>query len=141
LQCEKVAPGEDAETTGKLEQLRPISTSEAGAGVALLSCMDLPIAVVADDSISPQARTYAEYRVFAALSRMPLPLFEAQVVLRSTSASAPKPGVTCTVTVVVQSGDALRVRARGAHAYAAINRAVDRMRTVWTTPDRSRLHA
>jgi ribosome-associated translation inhibitor RaiA len=131
--------------TGKLRakssNCRHISTTEAGPRVALLSRMDLPIAVVADDSISPQARTYAEYRVFAALSRMPHPLFEAQVVLRSTTASAPKPGVTCTVTVVVQSGDALRVRARGAHAYAAINRAVDRMRTVWTAPERSRLHA
>ncbi len=105
--------------------------------------MDLRISVVADDAISPQARTYAEYRVFAALSRLQQPVFEVQVVLRSTTASAPQAGVTCTVTVVVQSGDALRVRARGGHAYAAINRAVDRMRTVWATAadDGSRLHA
>ena len=103
--------------------------------------MDLRISVVADDTISPQAPTYAEYRVFAALSRLQQPIFEAQVVLRSTTASAPNSGVTCTVTVVVQSGDAIRVRARGGHAYAAINRAVERLRTASAAPDGTRLYA
>ena len=102
---------------------------------------DLRIDVTADDNISAQARTYAEYRVFAALSRLPLELFEARVVLRSTTTSAPKPGVTCTVTIIVQSGDSLRVSARGAHAYAAINRAVERMRTAWTPKSDDRLRA
>ena len=103
--------------------------------------MDLRIDVTADHHISAQARTYAEYRVFAALSRLPHPIFETRVVLRSTTASAPKPGVSCTVTVIVQNGDELRVNARGAHAYAAINRAVERIRTTWTPPNGDRLRA
>ena len=103
--------------------------------------MDLRIDVTADDHISAQARTYAEYRVFAALSRLPHAVFEARVVLRSTTTSAPKPGVSCTVTVILQSGDSLRVSARGAHAYAAINRAVERMRTAWASTDGDRLRA
>ena len=103
--------------------------------------MDLRIDVIADDNISSQARTYAEYRVFAALSRLRHPIFEARVVLRSTTTSAPKPGVSCTVTVVEQSGDAVRISARDAHAYAAINRAVERLRLAWTAAGAGRTFA
>jgi hypothetical protein len=88
------------------------------------------IEVIGDDGISPQARTYAEYRVFAALTqpaggervRM------ARVHLRRSSRSGACDAVTCTVTVALNGSNQVRLRTVGQHAYAAINRAVDRLR-------------
>jgi hypothetical protein len=88
------------------------------------------IEVIGDDSISPQARTYAEYRVFAALTqpaggervRM------ARVHLRGSSRNGTCDAVTCTVTVALNGSNQVRLRTVGSHAYAAINGAVERLR-------------
>ena len=51
----------------------------------------------------------------------------ARVVLRPVCGGRSCDRVSCTVTVALDGLDPVRVRATGAHAYAAINRAVDRI--------------
>jgi len=87
------------------------------------------IEVVGDKTISPQARTYAEYRVFAALTRA-TGIRDARcvrVTLQPLNARAHCGGVACTVTVLFEQSDTVRVHAIGGHPYAAINRAIDRL--------------
>jgi ribosome-associated translation inhibitor RaiA len=84
---------------------------------------------VLGETISAQARTYAEYRVFAALAQSAEKVRRARVVLRTVDRSSGRGGVACTVTVALEGTGSFRVRATGAHAYAAINRAVERIRT------------
>ena len=88
------------------------------------------IEVVGDKTISSQARTYAEYRVFAALTRATgmRDAGSARVTLRPLNASADCGGVACTVTVLFEQSDTVRVNAIGGHPYAAINRAIERLR-------------
>ena len=92
------------------------------------------IHVSGEDTISPQARTYAEYRVFAALSQIADSgrIREARVVLRRARHHRCE-GVSCAISVAMEDADALRIRTTGSHAYAAINSAVERLRG--GTPD------
>lgn len=87
------------------------------------------IKVVGDDSISRQARTYAEYRLFAALSQVldTGQVKNASLVLRRAK-SRHGDGVVCTVAVELNDGETTRLRTFGAHPYAAINRAAERFR-------------
>ena len=93
------------------------------------------IEVVGADTISQQARTYAEYRVFAALTRLAgaEKVQRARVVLRPVDRGRGCDSIACTVTVALEGADSFRIRATGPHAYAAINRAVDRIRTTAAT--------
>jgi ribosome-associated translation inhibitor RaiA len=88
------------------------------------------IEVVGGDTISQQARTYAEFRVFAALTRIADAerVRRARVVLRPVESGSGCDSFACSVTLSVEGADPIRVRATGPHAYAAINRAVDRLR-------------
>jgi hypothetical protein len=88
------------------------------------------IEVVAADTISQQARTYAEYRVFAALTQFAeaKKVRRARVVLRPVNLGRGCEGIACTVTVAFEASASLRIRATGPHTYAAINRAVERIR-------------
>ena len=90
----------------------------------------LHIQVAGDETISPQARTYAEYRVFAALTQSAgtRNARSARIVLRQVKPDEECGEVACTVTVLLES-DTVCVRANGAHPYAAINRVVERLRT------------
>ena len=83
---------------------------------------------VLGDTISAQARTYAEYRVFAALAQSAEKVRRARVVLRTVGPSGESGGVACTVTVNLEGTGSFRVRTTGAHPYAAINRAIQRIR-------------
>ena len=87
------------------------------------------IHVRGDDTISSQARTYAEYRVFSALTRRPRaePVLGARVVIRRATSGGVPQAVTCTVSVAVAGASPRRVRGLGTHPYAAINRAVERL--------------
>ena len=87
--------------------------------------------VVGEHPICAQARAYAEYRVFAALTQITETqrVRRARVVLRSVNGEGGSECVTCTVTVALGGVKSFRVRATGAHAYAAINRAVERITT------------
>jgi hypothetical protein len=88
------------------------------------------IEVIADDSISHQARTYAEYRLFAALSQAvgASLVTSALLSLRRATSRRSGAGVLCSVTVELSGGGVRHVRAAGDHPYAAINRAVERVR-------------
>ena len=88
------------------------------------------IEIIGDDSISRQARTYAEYRLFAALSQLvdTSQVRSASLALRRARSRRHCDGVVCTVTVELKGGGVARLRASGDHPYAAINRAVERLR-------------
>jgi ribosome-associated translation inhibitor RaiA len=86
------------------------------------------IHVVADDNaISSQARTYAEYRVFSALTRHALEFRSARVLLRPSEDQGTCDRVTCAVSVALEPSGSVRIRVTGPHVYAAINRAVERL--------------
>ena len=93
------------------------------------------IQVLGDDTISRQARTYAEYRVFAALTQGAGAerLQDARVVLRRANGRGDGAGVTCRITVTVAGSNPLRVRTTGDHPYAAINRAVEHLKRAGTS--------
>lgn len=93
------------------------------------------IYVLGDETISSQARTYAEYRVFAALTQLAeaKQVRDARVVLRRENRSGAGEAVTCMVTVTVGDSNPMRVRTIGDHPYAAINRAVERLRNASTS--------
>ena len=88
------------------------------------------IEVRGDGAISPQARTYAEYRLFATLTQLSQihQVRRARVLLRKVQPGRGA-GVACTVTVTRLGFQPVRIRTIGPHAYAAINSAVDRLRT------------
>jgi ribosome-associated translation inhibitor RaiA len=89
------------------------------------------IEVVGEDTISQQARTYAEYRVFAALTQFSEAekVQRVRVLLRQVKLGSGCDGIVCTVTVKLVGSATCRIRATGSHAYAAINRAVERIRS------------
>jgi ribosome-associated translation inhibitor RaiA len=93
------------------------------------------IQVLGDEAISQQARTYAEYRVFAALTQLAGAdhVREASVVLRHVNRGGDGQVVTCVVSVTREGSNTMRVRTTGDHPYAAINRAVERLRTASTS--------
>jgi ribosome-associated translation inhibitor RaiA len=88
------------------------------------------IEVVGHDTISSQARTYAEYRLFAELSRVvdTNRVRHARLVLQRTKDDHARDSVSCTVTVDLEGNAPLRIQTSGEHPYAAINRAVERLR-------------
>jgi hypothetical protein len=89
------------------------------------------IEVAGEGAISQQARTYAEYRVFAALTQFSDAdkVERVRVLLRSAKPGDGREVVACTVTVELSRLSSFRIRTTGVHAYAAINRAVERIRT------------
>ena len=89
--------------------------------------MDRIVVIAENDCVSPQARTYAEYRVFAALARHTRSVRRIRVVLHRVEHQGDCNGVACVVTVDLESSGSLGIRAAGPHAYAAINRAVERL--------------
>ena len=87
------------------------------------------ILVVGDDKfISAQARTYAEYRVFSALARHTQKFRRVRVALRQRDDGGTCETVACAVTVALEPSGSVRIRVTGPHVYAAINRAVERLR-------------
>jgi ribosome-associated translation inhibitor RaiA len=86
------------------------------------------ITVVREDpSISPQACTYAEYRVFSVLTRHTPGFRRARVVLHQATDDPACDSVGCAVRVSLEPCGGIRIRVTGSHAYAAINRAVERL--------------
>jgi ribosome-associated translation inhibitor RaiA len=86
------------------------------------------IEVIGDDASSnAQARTYAEYKVFAVLAQHTQQVHGARVVLRRNKRKGTCDSVECAVTVELVPSGSVRTRACGPHAYAAINRTVERL--------------
>jgi ribosome-associated translation inhibitor RaiA len=94
------------------------------------------IEVIGEGTISHQARTYAEYRVFAALTQFSEAdqVQHVRVLLRPVKLRNGCEAIACTVTVALEGSDSFRIRTIGPHAYAAINRAVERIRTNAAAP-------
>ena len=88
------------------------------------------IQVRGDDTIDQQARTYAEYRVFAALTQLARAeqVRDVRIALRRNNRHGAGDSVACLITVLVAGSKPIRVLARGEHPYAAINRAVESLR-------------
>src|SRR5918992_999997 len=88
------------------------------------------IEVRGEHSISQQARSYAEYRLFAVLSQVVDTgrVRHARLVLRRTKHGRESQRVSCTVTVEIDSDDMFTISTVGDHPYAAINRAMERLR-------------
>jgi ribosome-associated translation inhibitor RaiA len=86
------------------------------------------IEVLGEETISAQARTYAEYRLFAVLAQVvdTNRVRHARLTLKRAKHHRCE-SVSCTVTVVIEDGDSLRIQTSGEHPYAAINRAVERL--------------
>jgi ribosomal subunit interface protein len=85
------------------------------------------ILVIGDENlVSPQTRTYAEYRVFAIVARHTRRVRRVRIVL-TRNLDARRDELRCAVTVDLDSSPVLRVRAKGSHIYMAINRAVERL--------------
>jgi ribosome-associated translation inhibitor RaiA len=89
------------------------------------------IEVIGEPTISQQARTYAEYRVFAALTQCAEAdkVRRVRVLLRPVNRGSGCENIACTVTVGLDGPESFRIRTTGPHAYAAINRAIERIRT------------
>lgn len=88
------------------------------------------IEVVAEGTIDRQARTYAEYRVFDALTQFSEAdkVQRVRVLLRAVKRRGDE-SIACTVILVLEGSAPCRIRTIGRHAYAAINCAVDRLRS------------
>ena len=88
------------------------------------------IHVVGDESISQQARSYAEYRLFAALPHVVDPgrVRRSLMLLRRLNEERECDGVICAVSIELDTGEVLRLRTLGAHPYAAINSAIERLK-------------
>ncbi len=80
-----------------------------------------------DESSHAQARVYAEYRLFAALAQYAQFVRGARIVLRRVERDGARDAVVCAVTVTLEPSGYSRTRGSGPHAYAAINRAVERI--------------
>ncbi len=83
-----------------------------------------------DESSNPQARTYAEYKVFSALVRHTQRVRGARVVLRREGHRGKCNSVACAVTVALDPSGSIRARGHGPHAYAAVNRTVERLGSI-----------
>jgi len=79
-----------------------------------------------DESSNAQARTYAEYKVFAALARHEQ-VRGARVVLRRNERRGTCNSVACAVTVALEPSGSVRASGCGPHVYAAVNRTAERI--------------
>ena len=88
------------------------------------------IHILGDDSVGDQARTYAEYRLFAALSQAldTRLVRSASLALRRANTGRHPGGVICSVTIELHDGQMMRLKGSGDHPYAAINGVVERLR-------------
>lgn len=87
------------------------------------------IEVLGEETISAQARTYAEYRLFAVLSQAvdTSRVRHARVTLKRRTHHPSRESVSCAVAVDIEDAEPLRIQTSGAHPYAAINRAIERL--------------
>ncbi len=87
------------------------------------------IEIIGEESFGPQVRTYAEYRLFAALSQVidTNQVRHARLVLRHVKHGRHAGAISCDVTIEIRDSDVLRIKATGDHPYAAINRAMERI--------------
>ena len=78
-----------------------------------------------DDSSNSQTRTYAEYKVFAALTRHTERIRSARVELRREERRGNCNSAACAVTL--EPSGSVRAHGVGPRAYAAVNQTVQRL--------------
>jgi len=83
--------------------------------------------IATDDSTTPQARAYAEYRVFAALARHTRVIRSVCVKLAHAERNGSAGCSTCSVYLMLEPSGSARARAQGPHAFGAIDRAAERI--------------
>jgi ribosome-associated translation inhibitor RaiA len=83
--------------------------------------------IATDDSITPQARAYAEYRLFATLARHTRVIRSARVELAHAERDGSAGCVTCAVHLTLDPSGTAHARAQGPHAFGAIDRAAERI--------------
>jgi hypothetical protein len=91
------------------------------------------------DAFSAQARTYAEYRVFAALARHSIEARTTRVILAAHEDRSADERVSCVISIATEPAGRMRIKAYGRHPYAAINLAVDRIALVAAKPAAERV--
>jgi len=79
-----------------------------------------------NDSVSPQIRAYAEYRLFTTLARHAGAIRNVRIILGSSDPQAGG-GLTCEVDVGLQASGSARVVAHGSHMHVAIDSAAKRI--------------
>jgi ribosome-associated translation inhibitor RaiA len=87
----------------------------------------IAIDVVGDSEIPQQTRTYAEYRMFAILTKHHARPRQARLALRSVEPQGACRFCECDIALHFRDGVIVSVAVRGPHPYAAINRAIDRI--------------
>ena len=92
-----------------------------------------------DDSTTPHARAYAEYRVFAALARYARVIRRVRVELGHAEGNGSPGCVRCTVHLTLHPSGSARARARSPHAFGAIDRVAERIRDVMARRSAERL--
>jgi len=84
------------------------------------------IEVTGKNSVTPQIRAYAEYRLFATLARHARVIRRVSVILGSADPQAAG-HLTCDVDVGLQDSGSVRVLAHGRNMHAAIDLAAERI--------------
>ena len=110
-----------------MEPRRVESTSlvdRSGPGIRFMKPIRIEV-VGKDESSNPQARTYAKYRLVAALARYRQRVRGGRIVLRRGKRNGTCDTVVCAAIVALEPSGTVRAYARERHAYAAINRAVE----------------
>jgi ribosome-associated translation inhibitor RaiA len=87
----------------------------------------IAIDVVGDSAISQQTRSYAEYRMFAILTKHDVRPRHVRLALRSVEPEDSCRFCECDAALRFADGMTVNVSVRGAHPYAAVNRAIDRV--------------
>ena len=86
------------------------------------------IIVTGDETLlSPQARAYAEFRMFSVVARHTRRVQRVHIVLTPISGDADGDRLQCAVSVDLAHSPMLQIRATGRHLNEAINRAVERL--------------
>lgn len=93
----------------------------------------MTVEVNADPAIGPQAKTYAHYRLTAAIGELPpeRPARHASLRLYPVHRDE-QSGVACMIAVDFDRERPVRILVNAPHAYAAVNRAIDDLRAALT---------
>jgi ribosome-associated translation inhibitor RaiA len=76
---------------------------------------------------TPQARAYAEYRLFTTLARHARAIRTVRVILERRQRKGGAEGAICAVDVVLEPSGTVRARANGRQPHGAIDKAADRI--------------
>jgi ribosome-associated translation inhibitor RaiA len=85
------------------------------------------IEVIDSGLTTPQARSYAEYRLFTTLARHARAIRSVRVILERSQRKDGAEEVICAVDVGLEPSGSIRARANGRQPHGAIDRAAERI--------------